>query len=627
MAKASKPPVDAPKSAKLSVGIDLGTTNCALAAVELEGGKFVPADAASWSVSQVVHANEIKAQPLLPSFLYVPGEHELPEGAVDLPWAKKRSFVVGAFAREQGARVPARLVASAKSWLCHPGVDRRAEILPFAAPGEVPKISPLQASARYLSHLREAWDAEHPELPLAEQDVVVTVPASFDEVARELTVEAAQQAGLSRLTLLEEPQAALYAWLGTHGEAWRKELKVGDVLLVCDVGGGTSDFSLIAVLEEAGNLVLHRVAVGDHLLLGGDNMDLALAHAIRTKLEGQNKKLDTWQFQQLVYGSRQAKEMLFADPSKDKEPITLAGRGSSLVGGTIRTELLRSELMSLLIDGFFPVVPASARPQLARRVGLTQLGLPYAQDAAITKHLAHFLGRQVSALENVPAAEKLHKAGRTFLHPTAVLFNGGVFKAKALQDRVVEVLNAWVRAEGSTEDVRVLQGSNLDLAVARGAAAYGRVRTGQGIRIRGGTARSYYVGVESAMPAVPGMTPPLKAVCVASFGMEEGTETELTTEEFGLVVGEPVQFRFFASSRRQEDAVGSTLENWADDELEEIAPIEATLSAEGRSAGQVVPVRLHASVTDVGTLALSLAERGGDKRWKLEFNVRLKGDE
>ena len=589
----------------MAVGIDLGTTNCALASLD---------SASAWPVPQVTHPGEVQARPLLPSFLYVPSEHELAEGALDLPWAHQRTYCVGELAREQAARVPARVIASAKSWLCHAGVDRRAEILPFGAPPEVPKLSPLAASARYLQHLREAWEHEHPGQKLESEDVVITVPASFDAVARDLTVEAAAQAGLPKIGLLEEPQAALYAWLDSRGEGWRKELQVGDAILVCDVGGGTSDFSLIAVREAEGNLSLERVAVGDHLLLGGDNMDLALAHAVRAKLEARGKQLDTWQFHALTHGARVAKESLFADAALEKAAIAIPGRGSSLVGGTLRTELSRAELLQILVDGFFPKVEASARPAAARRVGLTQLGLPYAQDAAITKHLAQFLGRQA-------------KEG-SFAHPTAILFNGGVFKAAALQARVLEVLNGWLAAAGA-KPVRVLEGANLDLAVARGAAVYARVRAGEGIRIRGGIARSYYVGVESAMPAVPGMAPPLKAVCVAPFGMEEGTDAELPNQEFGLVVGEPVQFRFFASARRPDDQVGTTLERWSEDELEEVAPIEANLPpADGANAGEVVPVKLHAEVTATGTLALSAApsRKDTDKRWKLEFNVRLRGE-
>ncbi len=615
-----------PESARtFALGIDVGTTNCALAGFDLATGAALGTPP-SWPIPQVVHPGEVTAEPLLPSFLYLPGEHELPEGSLDLPWAKKRDFVVGRLAREQGSKVPSRLIGSAKSWLCHAGVDRRAELLPFGAPAEVPKLSPLTASARYLSHLREAWDAEHPDAKLEEQELVITVPASFDEVARELTVEAGKLAGLGTFTLLEEPQAALYSWLEGRGEAWRKELKVHDGRLVGDVGGGTSDFSLIAVLEEGGNLALHRVAVGDHLLLGGDNMDLALAHRLKGKLEAKGKPLDAWQFQQLVHAARQAKESLFSS-QEEKAPVAIVGRGSSLVGGTLRTELERAELVELLVEGFFPSVEASARPAAPRRIGLTQLGLPYAQDAAITRHLAQFLGRQAAALQHVPQAQGLHIAGRTFLHPTAVLFNGGVFKAAALQARGVEVLNRWVGSEGGTP-VRVLLGGDLDVAVARGAAAYGRLRAqGTGLRIRGGTARSYYVGGESAMPAGPGMTPPLTAVCVAPFGMEEGTDAELATEEFGLIVGEPIQFRFFASSARQEDRVGATLDLATSDGLEELAPIESTVPAENRKAGDVLPVRLHATVTEVGTLALSLVERAGGAKWKVEFNVRLRADE
>jgi molecular chaperone DnaK (HSP70) len=609
----------------LSIGIDLGTTNCAIAAVTLAEGKAVDGDP-TWPIPQVVHAGEVKAQPLLPSFLYLPGEHELPKGSIDLPWGKPTELV-GELAREQGSRVPIRLVSSAKSWLCHAGVDRRAAILPSGAPEEVPRISPLTASARYLGHLREAWNHEHPKAKLENQDVVITVPASFDEAARELTVEAAKLAGLPRMTLLEEPQAALYAWLEAQGEGWRKTLKLGDVILVCDVGGGTSDFSLIAVLEEAGNLVLHRIAVGDHLLLGGDNMDLALAHTVRAKLEAQKKTLDTWQFQVLVHAARVAKETLLNDSKPSSHPLAIPGRGSGLVGGTIRTELTRAELTAVLVDGFFPQVEPSARPAATRRMGLTQLGLPYAQDAGITRHLAHFLTRQTQALESIPGGAGLMKPGRTFVHPTAVLFNGGVMKASLLQARVLEILNGWLTQEGSAP-VKALEGSNLDLAVARGAAYYGRVRKGSGIRIRGGTARAYYVGVEASVPAVPGIPTPLRAVCVAPFGMEEGTDAELSAQELGVVVGEPVQFRFFSSSSRQSDALGAQLERWGD-ELEEIAPIETALPAgDGAAAGQVVPVHLHAAVTEVGTLALSLVPTSGARKapWKLELDIRLRSD-
>ncbi|AKU91418.1 Hsp70 family protein [Vulgatibacter incomptus] len=591
------------------IGIDLGTTNVGLAGAPAEGDS-VPA---VFPLPQVVHSGEVSDRDLLPSFLYVPGEVELPAGAIALPWASDRDFVVGSFARDQGARVPARLVSSAKSWLSHAGVDRHAAILPWGSPDEVRKVSPVEASARYLGHVREAWNAAHPESPLEEQELVLTVPASFDAVARELTVEAAHAAGLGeRLTLLEEPQAALYAWVSASGEGWRKQVQVGDLILVCDIGGGTVDFSLIAVLEEEGNLQLSRVAVGDHILLGGDNMDLALAHTVKARLEAEGKSLDDWQLRALTHGCRVAKEGLFADPSLGAMPVVIPGRGSKLVGGAIRSELSRAELDATLVDGFFPRVASDARPQLPRRLGLTALGLPFAHDPGVTRHLAAFLGRQLGAAVVLP--EGVHAEGRSFLHPTAVLFNGGVTKAPLLRDRIVEVLDGWIAAEGGRK-VTVLEGADPDLAVCRGAAYYGRVRRGLGVRIRGGTARSYYVGMERAELAVPGIPPRIDAICVAPFGMEEGSETTLPGT-LGLVVGEPAAFRFFASSTRREDPIGAMIEPTG---LDELAPIETTLQGE---QGQIVPVRLHAKVTEVGTLELSAEEEASGRRWKLEYDVR-----
>jgi molecular chaperone DnaK (HSP70) len=599
--------------AKFSIGIDLGTTNTALAYSPIEGEKVtIEAE----NISQVVSAGNVEAKPLLPSFLYVPGP-ELPEGSAALPWDKARSFIVGEFARAQGALVPARLISSAKSWLCHSGLDRRSQVLPWESPEDVPKLSPLESSARYLSHLRESWDQAHPDAPLAAQEIVLTVPASFDAIARELTVEAAKMAGLSNLHLLEEPQAALYCWLESNGEKWRKQVSVGDVILVVDVGGGTTDFSLIAVSEEAGNLVLQRVAVGDHILLGGDNMDLTLAYTVNQKLSTQGKTLDAWQLRALTHGCRQAKEKLFSDASLNEFPITVPSRGSSLFGKSIRTELTRAELTSILVDGFFPRAPIDAKPKEKRRAGLAQIGLPYASDPAVTNHLAYFLSRQVGAAKQTGAKV----SGESFVHPTAVLFNGGVLHAPILQERVIEVLNGWLAQENG-KPVRVLESASLDVAVARGASHFGRVRKGQGLRIKGGTARAYYVGVESTMPAVPGFEPPTRALCLAPFGMEEGTEVELAGQEFGLVVGEPAEFRFFASSTRRDDKVGSVVEDAK--ELEELPQIESTLEGE---AGRVVPVKLRAQVTEIGTLQLWCVERNQQNRWKLEFNVRMTSEE
>ena len=610
--------------ARYAVGIDLGTTHCVMAAVDLttsdrddvvEGIEVIP---------QLTAPGSVEERAMLPSFLYLPHPDELRAEDRVLPWGEPQPFVVGELARAMGGRTPIRLVSSAKSWLCHPGVDRRAAILPVEAPEEVARVSPLQASMRYLEHLRAAWDDQHPDAPLADQEVVLTVPASFDPAARELTAEAAAAAGLSHLVLLEEPQAALYHWiLAARGE-WRKQVRVGDIILVIDLGGGTADFSLIAVTERDGSLELVRVAVGDHILLGGDNMDLALAHAVRAKLAAQGTQIDPWQLQALTHGCRNAKETLLGDATVETVPVVVPSRGSKLIGGTLRTELTRAEVTQNLVEGFFPVVEAAARPASRARAALTKIGLPYAQDAAMTRHLAAFLGRQVGATRNLEGFEDRLPDAATFLHPTAVLFNGGVFKAPPLLARTLEVLNGWLDAEDAPP-VRLLEGADLDLAVARGAAYYGYVRRGRGVRIRGGTAKAYYVGVESAMPAVPGMEPPIEALCIAPFGMEEGTSAELPPQEVGLVVGEPVRFRFFGSSVRRTDHVGTVLEQWTPDEVEELEEIEATLPTEERQPGEVVPVRLHAAVTEVGTLRLEAVPRVGAETWKVEFDVRGEG--
>ncbi len=607
--------------ARYAVGIDLGTTHCVMAAVDLAASDHDRVVERIEAIPQLTAPGAVEERPMLPSFLYLPHPDELRPDDCILPWGMPAPFVVGELARAMGGRTPIRLVSSAKSWLCHPGIDRRAAVLPVEAPDEVNRVSPLQASIHYLAHLRAAWDHWHPAAPLAAQDVVLTVPASFDPAARELTAEAAAAVGLERLVLLEEPQAALYHWILAAGGEWRRQVRLGDIILVIDLGGGTADFSLIAVTERDGTLELVRVAVGDHILLGGDNMDLALAHTVRAKLAQQGINLDPWQLQGLTHACRGAKETLLGDATVAAVPVVVPSRGSRLIGGTLRTELTREEVMATLVDGFFPVVDAAARPASRARAALTKLGLPYAQDAAMTRHLAAFLGRQVHATRDLAGFAGSDVAHASFLHPTAVLFNGGVFKAPPLLARTLEVLNGWLAAEGAPP-VRLLEGADLDLAVARGAAYYGYVRRGRGVRIRGGTAKAYYVGVESAMPAVPGMEPPIEALCIAPFGMEEGTQAELPPQEVGLVVGEPVRFRFFGSSVRRGDQVGTVLEQWAPEEIEELDEIEANLPAEDYQPGEVVPVRLHAAVTEVGTLRLEAVPRSGGEGWKVEFDVR-----
>ncbi len=596
------------------VGIDLGTTNSALAFVDTGAGE---PKVQSFLIPQVVNPGEVDARGLLPSNLYLPGPGEQPAGALKLPWDADRDYAVGEFAKNFGAKVPTRLVSSAKSWLCHTGVDRKTPILPFRAGDADRKVSPLDACVRFLKHLAEAWNHTMAkgiaENRLEAQDVILTVPASFDAAARELTVEAARAAGLEHLTLLEEPQAAFYAWLDGQGENWRKQVSVGDLVLVADLGGGTSDFTLVEVSEEGGNLNLTRLAVGDHLLLGGDNMDLSLAYSVSAALAKQSTKLDSGQMLQLTHAARAAKEQLLTDKSLASAPVTVLGKGRSVIGSTIKYDLPRAEVEKVLLEGFFPDCPRDAEPARARAGGLQELGLPYVADAGVTRHLAHFLTRQAEALAN---RERPGKKKKDAGLPTAVLFNGGVFKADPMRARFLGVLNSWTKA-AKAEPTRELAGADLDQAVAKGAAYYGLVRRGKGVRIRGGTARAYYIGVETAMPAVPGMPQPIKALCVTPFGMEEGTEADIPQQEFGLVVGEEAEFRFLGSTVRRDDKPGVLIDDW-DGQIDELTPVRVTLDGK---AGRVT-VHLHSKVTEVGQLELWCYSKDGKQKWKLEFSVR-----
>lgn len=611
--------------ARFSVGIDLGTTHCVLSYLDVAQASetaLTEPDLKVMAIPQLTQPGTIEERPQLPSFIYMPHESELDPHALALPWDDKPKAVVGSIARELGSKTPIRLVASAKSWLCHTDVDRHSDFLPAGSPEEVNKISPLNASFEYLNHLRHAWDEAHPEHPLVNQEVTVTIPASFDPAARELTAEAAGKVGFKHLTLLEEPQAAVYNWVKSCGDNWREQVSVGDIILVVDIGGGTTDLSLIAVTEESGNLTLNRVAVGDHILLGGDNMDLALAYQVKTKLAAEGKELQPWQIQAITQACRDAKEQLLLDNDVQEVPIVVPSRGSKLMGNTLRTQLTRDEVSKALVEGFFPVVDIHEHPKAARRSALSKRGLMYAQDPAIPRHLAAFLSRQADA-----ANDLLGTTGTEFIKPTAILLNGGVLKAPALETRLLNLINQWLSDAGAGP-ARLLTGSNLDLAVASGASYYGYVKQGAGVRIRGGIASTYYVGIESAMPAIPGMEPPLEALCIAPFGMEEGTETQAGQAEFGLIVGEPVHFRFFGSNTRRHDEAGIQLDHWQEDELEELPELQAILPTEGRRQGEVVAVNLAAKVTEVGTLKLeaiavdSKDASGNPERWQIELDVR-----
>lgn len=591
-------------TAKFIIGIDLGTTNSALAYAPLDADK---PDVQLLPIPQLVAPATVENRNLLPSFLYLANKQEAASGAYDLPWATDREYAAGEMARRQSAELPERTVGAAKSWLCHSRVDRHQAILPWGASDEVPKVSPVTAARRYLEHLVAAWHDAFPNDRITDQQVVLTVPASFDASARELTREAASLAGLpDGMVLLEEPQAAVYSWLTAIGDRWRKALKVGDTLLVCDVGGGTTDLTLVGVAEEAGELVLKRIAVGNHLLVGGDNMDLALAHHVAGLFAKKGVILDPWQSVSLWHACRLAKETLLAPDGPKRHPVSILGRGSKLIGGTVTVDVSRDATLDLLVNGFFPQCAVGDRPARQRASGFQELGLPYEADTAVTKHLAAFLQSH---------GETEGQSAR----PTHVLFNGGAFKADPLRQRLLETLNAWF-PETSPKTLEGIH--DLDYAVARGAAYYGWAKTNGGVRIRGGAARSYYIGIESAGLAIPGAPRPLRALCVVPFGMEEGTEVDVPSEAIGLIVGQPAHFRFFSSSVRKDDDAGVRLQRWTDDELSETDSLQATLPKDEALDDHYVPVQFHTRITELGVLELWCVSTRGSGRWKLEFSVR-----
>ena len=606
---------------RFCVGIDLGTSNSVVALCRDDDPavEVVP-------ITQALGPGTIGERELFPSAIYLPHEQEFAPESFRLPWGSAEGKIAGTFAREHGALVPDRLVSSAKSWLCSRHIDRKGAVLPWRSETVADKISPFEASRVYLEHMRAAFEVTTTQqgrpLRMAECEVVVTVPASFDEIARSLTHEAAAQAGMPDVVLLEEPQAAFYAWIGQSDGEWRSQVTPGDLVLICDVGGGTADFSLIAVAETDGNLELRRISVGDHILLGGDNMDLALAYTLRAKLQTEGSKIDHWQLLALVHACRAAKERLLSDESLSEVPVAIAARGSSLFARALSTTLTRDEIQRVVIDGFIPLTAVTDHPQEKLSAGLQEYGLNFAADPALSKHLARFLSRSLS---NVRSDTSLAAwmGERTapdaqILVPDAVLFNGGVFKAPALRRRVLDLLSGW-NAEHAP---RELKGAQYDLAVGRGAALYAAIRaSGEGLRIRAGTARSYYLGLETTMPAIPGYEPPLNGLCIVPQGMEEGTELCVEGKAFGLVTGKPVQFRFFSSAVRAGDTIGDVIGS-AEQELEELSGLQITLPSVEGYEGDVVPVKLHSVVTETGMLELWMHHTGSDKKWKLEFNVR-----
>jgi molecular chaperone DnaK (HSP70) len=612
-------------STRFSLGIDLGTSNSAIALEDFESGRNEIVE-----ITQILGLNQVGEKPTLPSALYIPHPDEFPQNGMQLPWSKAAGEpIIGRFARDHGALIPDRLITSAKSWLSNFHIDPKKAVLPWKSDIEEQKLSAFECSRRYLEHMREGFlhaeSARGHAWNLTDGQVVLTVPASFDEIARNLTAAAAEAAGFAKVVLLEEPQAAFYAWTAQAGNSWRNQVSRGDIVLVCDVGGGTADFSLIAVSEKDGNLEVERISVGEHILLGGDNMDLALAYTLKGQLEAAGKSIDSWQFLALMHGAGIAKVNLFTDLSLEQTSVAVPSRGSSLLAKTVSTKLNRATLGQVVLDGFFPLTEVTDLPQESRSAGLQEFGLPYASDPVVSKHLARFLTR---SLINVKASEALTALVKSrpealegeYLKPTAVLFNGGVFNAAPIRKRVLDLLISW----GKGAPVRELAGFQPDLAVAKGAALYGRNRaTGQGIRIKAGTARSYYIGIESSAPAIPGFKPPIKALCVVPQGMEEGSELLIDERVFGLITGLPADFRFFASEVRSGDEPGVFVAN-PERELEETGKIEVTLpTVEGFPEGQAIPVIINPIVTELGNLELWMKHTGSDRRWKVEYQVRM----
>jgi hypothetical protein len=601
------------------VGIDLGTTNSAVGYVDNAETAW---KVRTFRVPQLIAAGQVEPRDTLPSFHYQPAEGEFSAESLKLPWGSGSDRFVGAFARDHGILSQGRLIESAKSWLCHAGVDRTAELLPWHGLPEVEKISPVEASARYLKHIHDAWNHRFSEAPLAEQDVVITLPASFDEVARELTLKAATAAGLPRVVLIEEPQAAFYAWINRHRDNWESLVKPGQKILVCDIGGGTSDFTLIRVRARAdGKVQFHRVAVGDHLILGGDNLDLALAHALETKLVGE-RKLEPRQWGVLVRICRQVKETLLGEKPPESLTVHLPGSGSRLIGGGLQVEVTRAEVEALLITGFLPDARLDERPN-RHRSGFQEFGLPYAADAAITRYLADFLSTHRHVGEDPAAADaagagkerkpKAAVAGLDPARPDIVLFNGGFFASPVLRERLLTVLKSWFQPQpGKAWSPVVLDHDRLDLAVAHGAAYYGMVRRGAGVKIAAGLARTYYIGVEGDEP---------QAVCLIAAGTEPGQHVELNEPTFELLVSQPVEFPLYVSSTRLTDLPGAVVP-FDREQLTPLPPIRTVIRSGAKGEEGRLPIRLHARLTEIGTLDLWCSSLDQNRRWKLQFDVR-----
>jgi len=589
------------------IGVDLGTTNSVVAYVDTE--KDADSEIHVFPVPQLAGQGEVRTLPALPSFLYFPTEDELSAGAVSATWDEDPPMVTGLLAREMGALVPTRQVSSAKSWLSYPGVNRRASILPAQAEPPQPMISPVEASARYLMHLRDAWNGAmgtDPGTRFEHQEIVLTVPASFDEDARELTVEAARRAGLDKLTLLEEPLAAFYAWIAANRDAQAgkgEDLRDGDLILICDIGGGTTDFSLVSVRLVDGEHQFERTAIGEHLLLGGDNLDFALARRVEEKLN--DVKLTLRQRYALRRACCSAKERLLSDSSLERVPVTALGSGRAVVGQTLSVDLTREEVLQILATGFLPITAPDEMPASSRPTALRELGLPYASDPAITRHLAAFLTQAAVAMNSSSATHRMAQ-------PDAVLFNGGFCTPAVTRERIVDAISAWFDSAERGWRPRLLSNEGFDSAVARGAAYYGRVRHGTGLRVRAGSARTYYIALPSECA--------LRGICVLPAGVDEGTTLPLLNHEFLVLANRPVSFTLY-SSRTRHDAHGEIVA-LDEENLHLHAPL-VTLLRYGKKLRELyLTVRLRVSFTEVGTLELWCESRDTQHRWRLQFELR-----
>ena len=589
------------------VGIDLGTTHTVVA---FSDAQKTPQEIQLLPIEQLIAPGQVAARPLLPSVRYHPAPGELSAADIAFPSYSKDSLssdeapVIGEAARLLGAKSKGRFVTSAKSWLSHPSVDHSAEILPWGSSDEISKVSPIDASASYLAHIRTVWGHQFPDAPLEQQDIVITVPASFDEAARSLTLEAARVAGLTQVRLLEEPQAVCYDWLRRNTDTLKQALANVHLLLVCDVGGGTTDLTLIKVEQGEHEPKLTRIGVGDHLMLGGDNIDLALAHLAESRLTDGDKRLSAADLSQLIEQCRLAKERLLAGDAPEQTTVTLLGGGSKLIGSSRSVVFTREEVRTLTLDGFFPLSSVDELPD-RKRSGVVEFGLPYAAEPAISKHIAAFL-----KLHAVASGDALKGEGRV---PDALLLNGGVFRSQPITQRLVTLLNSW-----STKPPVLLENKHPELAVAFGAVSYAIARRDKKLKIGGGAARSYFLLVDTDNSTQQ------QGICILPRGSEEGDEVILKNRQFALRLGMPVRFHLASTTGDAEYKSGDVTE--ITELFHSLPPLAVAFEGDESKLNAEAIVQLAVTQTEVGTLKIQcVSVENPEQRWNVEFQIRKKG--